>query len=50
MQPFDKCLSLAIDVLHDQLNQLACRRGVTVGLRRWWLKRKLRRLEAKIPV
>ena len=49
MRKFDKRLSLAIDAIHDKLDEIADARGVLVWLRRWWLKRTLRGLERQIP-
>lgn len=49
MKPFDRCLSLAIDAAHHELDGLSCQRGVWVWLRRLWIRRHLRRLEARIP-
>jgi hypothetical protein len=48
MQTFDRALSLAIDAVHDEIDRLSCQHGLRVWLRRWWLRRKLQRLEARI--
>jgi hypothetical protein len=45
---FNRPLSLAIDAVHDELDRLSCQRGLRAWLRRWWLKRQLRHLEAHI--
>lgn len=46
---FDWRLSLAIDRIHIDLEQLRWRRGWRVRVAAWWLRRKLRRLERRIP-
>jgi len=43
--PFDVQLSLAIDACHDELNALWGKRGVWAWIRRWWVTRRLRRLQ-----
>lgn len=48
--PFDLSLSLAIDRIHTDLEQLRRRRGWRVRVAVWWLRRKLRRLERRIPL
>jgi hypothetical protein len=50
MQTFDRALSLAIDAVHDEIDRLSCQHGLRVQIRRWWLQRKLRKLERGIPV
>jgi len=47
--PFDRTLSLAIDLCHWQLDQLAGQRGVRAMFRRWQVRRQLRKLERRIP-
>lgn len=49
MIPYNKQLSLAIDAVHDELDRLACRKGLRVWVRRWWMRRQLRKLERRIP-
>lgn len=48
-QPFDRNLSLQIDILHFTLDDCRRRRGWAWTLYRWWLRLRLRQLEAKIP-
>lgn len=43
----ERTLSLAIDACHDALWHLQGERGVWVVVRRWWIERKLRRLEGR---
>ncbi len=45
----DRDLSLAIDAIHAELDELHGKAGVWVALRRWFLYRELRRLERMIP-
>lgn len=45
---FDRKLSLTIDARHDELNRLACQRGMWAHVRRWWVRVQLRRLERGI--
>jgi hypothetical protein len=47
--PFDRKLSLAIDLCHWQLDQLRRMRGVRGMLLRWRVRRRLRKLERRIP-
>jgi len=47
--PFDRRLSLDIDLCHWQLDRLAGERGLRAMLRRWLIRRQLRRLERRIP-
>lgn len=49
MKNYDRRLSLAIDAIHWELDQLANRTGFRVLVRRWWLRRELRKLEGQIP-
>ena len=49
MTTFDRQLSLAIDAAHNELDRLACQRGLWVTMRRWWVRLQLRRLERSIP-
>lgn len=45
----DRDLSLAIDAIHAELDELTGKVGAWVALRRWFLYRELRRLERMIP-
>lgn len=45
----DKDLSLAIDAIYAELDELTGKAGPWVALRRWFLLRELRRLERMIP-
>jgi hypothetical protein len=47
--PFDRILSLSIDMCHWQLDQLADQRGLRAMFRRWQVRRTLRKLERRIP-
>lgn len=46
---YDKKLSRQIDRHIDELERLAWHDGVWAALRRWWVRRQLRRLERRIP-
>jgi len=46
---FDRQLSLAIDLCHWRLDQLAGQRGLRAMFRRWQMRRRLRKLERRIP-
>lgn len=45
----DHDLSIAIDAIHAELNDLTGKAGPWVALRRWFLYRELRRLERMMP-
>ncbi len=49
MQPFDRELSLQVDMLHFQLDCICYKRGLLMALYRLWLRWQLNRLEARIP-
>lgn len=46
---FDRSLSLAIDAAHDALNALSYQYGLRVWCKRFYLRRQLRKLEARVP-
>ncbi len=47
--PFDKQLSLAIDMVHSELDRYSWQRGLFAMWRRFCLRRQLRKLEAMVP-
>ena len=48
-KPFDRKLSLAIDLCHWQLEQLSGRRDALTAVRRCYVRLLLRWLEGQIP-
>ena len=46
---FDRKLSLEIDLCLWRLDELHHERGMAAAIRRWLVRRRLRRLERRIP-